>query len=382
MSRPIKAGLDYFPLDANFFNAPDIRPLRRRYKMAGCSIYLYLLCEIYGGAGYYVPYNEDLKLQIVDDLGVTEQKTEQVLTFLSGSGLLSRIDAPGAAKLAPATVLTSPGIQRRFQTATKERFRKTGRPVQVDGRFWLLDGSETADHIKVYADGIIPRKNTYYSAEKIDYSAENVPKVKKSKVKERRDNIEPAAPAALPIMTRADYIKSLAPRNFTEATVEAVVKYIVDRDNVERRQIDDGRIKGYYTRLGNLAADPAAQVAIVEQALRRRWKGFFPLESRPAAGGSAPARHPAGAFANFDQRQYDYDALERALLDAQPVVDWADTVNALYAEDMSRAERDSIDWNQTTAAEDGMIHYLDGRRVPVEEWKDGHPVADITMLYG
>jgi hypothetical protein len=322
--------------------------------MAGCSIYLYILCEIYGGAGYYVPYNEDLKLQIVDDLGVTEQKTEQVLTFLSGSGLLSRIDAPGAAKLAPVTVLTSPGIQRRFQTATKERFRKTGRPVQVDGRFWLLDGSETADHIKVYADGIIPRKNTYYSAEKIDYSAENVPKVKKSKVKERRDNIEPAAPAATPI---------------------------IDRDNVERRQIDDGRIKGYYTRLGNLAADPAAQVAIVEQALRRRWKGFFPLESRPAAG-SAPARHPAGAFANFDQRQYDYDALERALLDAQPVVDWADTVNALYAEDMSRGERDSIDWNQTTAAEDGMIHYLDGRRVPVEEWKDGHRVADITMLYG
>lgn len=381
MARPRKCGLDYFPLDANFFQAPDIRPLRRRYKMVGCSIYLYILCEIYGGYGYYIPYNEDLKLQIMDDLGATDQKTEQVLTYLMGSGLLSRIDAPGAAETPPITVLTSPGIQRRFQSATKERARKTGRPVLVDGRLWMLDVSETADHIKIYADGIIPRKNSHYSAEKVDYSAEKVHKVNKSKVKER-NNIEPAAPAASPI-SRADFIKSFAPGNFTDAAVEAVVKFILDRDNVERRQIDEARIKGYFTRLGTLSKDPTVQVAIVEQALRRRWKGFFPLDGSTGTG-SAPARHPAGNFANFTERVYDGADLERKLLLCQDDYreSWADVVNALYAEKMSRGERDSIDWPGTHASKDRMIRYLDGRRVSIDDWKESHATADITMLYG
>lgn len=59
-----------------------------------------------------------------------------------------------------------------------------------------------------------------------------------------------------------------------------------------------------------LAATDPERIAIVNKAITGNWKNFYPVKkkSEKAAVGNK--------FNNFQQRDYDYDALERGLLDA------------------------------------------------------------------
>lgn len=139
MPRPQKDGIDYFPLDVNFFSDPKIKILKARYGVDGITVYLYLLCEIYR-AGYYICFNEDSQYLISDDLKMNTDKVKQVLNFLLERSLFDN-------KLFQSDkILTSAGIQKRFQLAVKERAKKT--PIEIEG-FWLLKEQETESFIKV-----------------------------------------------------------------------------------------------------------------------------------------------------------------------------------------------------------------------------------------
>ena len=54
MARPQKEGLEYFSLDVDFFSDRKIKILKGRFGADGITYYLYLLCEIYKGHGYYL----------------------------------------------------------------------------------------------------------------------------------------------------------------------------------------------------------------------------------------------------------------------------------------------------------------------------------------
>ena len=147
MARQQKTGLDYFPLDVNIFTDNKIRILKARYGVNGVSVYIYLLCEIYKN-GYYMQWNDDLKFILADELNLTDGFIEQVLKFLLERSLFDN-------KLFQSdTILTSPGIQRRYQLAVKERAKKT--PIRIKG-FWLLEAEETEPFIKVTLILIFPR---------------------------------------------------------------------------------------------------------------------------------------------------------------------------------------------------------------------------------
>lgn len=122
MSRPPKAGIDYFPLDVDFFTDKKIRILKARYGADGIAIYLYLLCEIYR-AGYYIRFDDDMLFILSNDLGMSPDKVKQVLKFLLERSLLD------STLFQSDTILTSAGIQKRFQLAVKERARK--KPIEV-----------------------------------------------------------------------------------------------------------------------------------------------------------------------------------------------------------------------------------------------------------
>lgn len=101
-------------------------------------MYIYLLCEIYK-QGYYIEVDDDFEFILSDDLGIDQNKVKQVLNFLLKRSLFDD-------KLFNSDkVLTSAGIQRRFQIAVKERARKN--PVEV-GRYWLLKKEDTEPFIK------------------------------------------------------------------------------------------------------------------------------------------------------------------------------------------------------------------------------------------
>ena len=178
MARPQKKGIEYFPLDVGFFEDKTIKVLKGRYGTDGITVYLYILCAAYKENGYYVRADDDFKYIAADDLSMSGEKIGQIINFLCGRSLLD-------SKLFTSDkVLTSHGIQKRFQEAVKVRASKT--TVEVERKYWVLDEKETQPFVKFAKNEGFSEKNPSYSEKNPCFSIEKPHKVKESKVKESR----------------------------------------------------------------------------------------------------------------------------------------------------------------------------------------------------
>lgn len=181
MARPRKKGIEYFPFDVDFFSDKKIKVLKSRFGADGITIYIYLLCEIYKN-GYYIQMDDDYEYIIADDLGMSNEKVKQVMKFLLERSLLD------GTLFQSDTIITSLGIQRRFQEAVRSRASKSG--VEVEEKYWLLEESETQPFIKCTQNVGYSEKNSNYSEKNPSYSKKNgtkKSKVKESKVKENKN---------------------------------------------------------------------------------------------------------------------------------------------------------------------------------------------------
>ena len=140
MARPIKKGLSYFPFDVDIFKEVKIRILMANYGANGVLLYIYLLTAVYNN-GYYIKCNEDLLYVASADLGVSPQKAREIIQFCCKRSLFDD------ALFRKRQVLSSVGIQRRYQEMVKARAVK--RTVKVQGELWLLDCDETKNFIMV-----------------------------------------------------------------------------------------------------------------------------------------------------------------------------------------------------------------------------------------
>ena len=155
MARPQKEGLEYFSLDVDFFSDRKIKILKGRFGADGITYYLYLLCEIYKGHGYYLKVDEDFDYITSSELGMSPEKIGQMRKFLLERSLFDN-------KLFQSdTILTSTSIQRRFQLAVKSRASKN--PIVVNPKFWLLSKEETQSFIKMHPIFDNSEKNPSYS---------------------------------------------------------------------------------------------------------------------------------------------------------------------------------------------------------------------------
>lgn len=193
MGRPRKTGIDYFPFDVDFFSDKKIKILKSRFGVDGITVYLYLLCEIYRN-GYYIEYDDDYTYIIADDLGMSGEKVKQVMEYLFGRSLLIKSILPES-----VTIITSHGIQCRFQEAVKVRAAKCG--IEVDKRIWLLSEQETLPFIKYTQNQDLSEKNPSKSEKnpsKSEIYATKESKVKKSKEKNNIYSTEPEKPTSAP----------------------------------------------------------------------------------------------------------------------------------------------------------------------------------------
>ena len=113
--RPIKQGIDYFPLDTNFFSDVKIRKIARACGPNAASVLICLLCNIYRDKGYYILWDEDLPFCIADEVGVSEGCVKEVLLKAVQVGFFD------VEKHSAYGILTSSGIQKRFFEITRQR---------------------------------------------------------------------------------------------------------------------------------------------------------------------------------------------------------------------------------------------------------------------
>lgn len=136
MARPAKKGLEYFPMDTDFFSDKKIRLLRGEFGAAGLLILLATYCRIYDKMGYWASFDDDDAILTADELGcgITAQLVGDVIQCAVKRGLFDRriYEEHG--------VLTSHGIQCRFVAASAKRGK-----ISVIDEYWLLDESNTQD---------------------------------------------------------------------------------------------------------------------------------------------------------------------------------------------------------------------------------------------
>lgn len=176
MARPIKEGLDYFPLDVDFFRDRKIRSIKVRYGMDGIALYLYILCLVYEDKGYYTKIDVDFYEQVEDDLGISENSARQIMNYFCERSLLD------GTLFTTVKILTSVKIQKTFQAAK----RSAKRSIKVIPDYWLLKTDETLGFIKFAQMEVFSANNGSFS-EKNPCKSEKNP-LKKSKEKKSKVN--------------------------------------------------------------------------------------------------------------------------------------------------------------------------------------------------
>lgn len=136
MSRPLKSGVEYFPMDTGFFSDKKVKLLKGEFGACGLLIVLSTLCRIYSTNGYYASFDADDAILTADELGcgITPNLVREVV---QGSVKRSLFDEGVFNQFG---VLTSPGIQRRYIRAVSKRD-----DIPFFEEYWLLDIDDEND---------------------------------------------------------------------------------------------------------------------------------------------------------------------------------------------------------------------------------------------
>lgn len=132
----MRNGVDYFPLDTDFFSDKKIKLLKGEFGACGLVIVLAAFSRVYNTNGYYMSFDNDDAILMADDLGmgITPQLVWEVV-----QGCVKRsIFDEGVFNV--FGVLTSPGIQRRYIRAVSKRD-----DITLIKEYWLLDFDDPED---------------------------------------------------------------------------------------------------------------------------------------------------------------------------------------------------------------------------------------------
>ena len=275
MARPKKEGLDYFPMDTDIFSDEKVRILKARYGTDGIALYLYVLCRIYRN-GYYTRYDEDFEYVAAEELRMSVAKVQQIMTYLFSRSLLTKLTKVSTLVI-PVTIITSHGIQRRFQQAVKARAQKT--PIAVEEAFWLLKKTETESFIKVTYQGGFSENNPSFSKKNPGNSENNA--IKESKVNK--------------------YIY------YSNPELNDIFGQYIQMRNNQGAGLTDDRIRLLKEELDRIGESDTDRIAICKKAYVSGWKSFYPVRKKETR------RKKKEDFCGFEQRNIDYGALEEQL---------------------------------------------------------------------
>lgn len=171
MARMRTNSASYFPMDVGYFNDRKIRRLRKECLDIGVIVHLNLLCSIYADRrGYCTEADENLIFDISERFDIGEQEVIKILNTILDIGLFDKV------LYHKFHIITAKAVQLRFQEIVKKKALKT--PVSVEGRYWLLDETETQRFIRVTN-----------SEKKEDFSTKNNVNSAKNDVNSRKNTL-------------------------------------------------------------------------------------------------------------------------------------------------------------------------------------------------
>jgi len=132
MARPLKQGLNYFPLDVDFLE--DVKVLRITHGQGpgAVAVLIFLLGNIYKDHGYYMEWNEDVPFLAARATGVSEGSARAIIEKAVNVGFFDE------SMKDQHNILTSRGIQKRYRAVALST-KRTLRNVQ--GKYALINFS-------------------------------------------------------------------------------------------------------------------------------------------------------------------------------------------------------------------------------------------------
>lgn len=133
MARPLKQGLDYFPLDVRIFRDDKLRVLSYLAGPLGEIVYIRILTMIYENGYYLKTTIEKLSRILHIDMGPQWHRIERIsecINFCLEAGLFDK-------SLAEQGVFTAESVQKQYLLSTIRR-----KDINID-KYWLLEPSES-----------------------------------------------------------------------------------------------------------------------------------------------------------------------------------------------------------------------------------------------
>ena len=280
MARPIKEGLEYFPLDCDIDQDDKITLIEAQHGLIGFGIAIKLLMKIYNNS-YFYEWTEKEQLLFSKRVNVNINEVNVVINDLVKWGFFDK------ELFETEKILTSSGIQKRYLVAVGRRQK-----VKILKKYLLLD-KET---VNVYKNLVIVDNNS--SSEIVNDDIGTQSKVKKSKVKESKEN-----------NNNDDVVKT-----------ENNIFYVFENcgfgsiDGYTMQQLEE-LVKDFTFEWTKEAIEIAAEngarnlkyVTRILENWKSKGKDYKPTKNN--INEPKPLR-----FNNFEPRQYDYDKLEKKLL--------------------------------------------------------------------
>ena len=146
MSRPIKDGVDYFPLNVSTDTDKKFRIIEAKFGIVGFGIIIKLFQQIYGDNGYFYKWDEDSaiifsSLCSCQKFPVSESDVKSVVSEAIKRDIFDKY------LYEKYGILTSRGLQRRYFEAVKRRSR-----VDVKNEYLLVGAPEIPEN--VYINGV------------------------------------------------------------------------------------------------------------------------------------------------------------------------------------------------------------------------------------
>lgn len=179
-----KSGIDYFPLDVTL-NA-KFELIEAEFGLTGFGVVVHLLQEIYGKAGYYIEWTEEVALLFARKVGLGGSVVSEIIGASIRRGMFDK------EKYDKYHVLTSKGIQERYFEAVSRR-----KTLEVDYNILLVDVA------KILPNAYISAKNVNIFSKNADIERQS--KVEKSRVEKSKEKYilcaEPQAADAPPVIS-------------------------------------------------------------------------------------------------------------------------------------------------------------------------------------
>lgn len=281
MARPLKQGLDYFPLDCQLDDKFEL--IEAEYGLIGFAVVVKLFQKIYGQNGYYTEWTDEVALLFAKRIGAGGGVVSEIVKAAIRRGIFDK------GLFEKYHILTSAGIQKRYLEIVSRR-----KSSKIKNEYLLVkyvQNNENVDNNGINVDNN-PINDDNNTQSKVNKSKIN--KTERVRVRKTLTRFEEFLSAYPKECNR--HLTEIAYANIVSSGTEVEENLIACAKNYAEACRIQGVSDRYIKNAENFLKDFA-----FERYLPSNYK-------KPASC------KPQNSFNNFEQRDYDFVQLERELL--------------------------------------------------------------------